>query len=571
MREKILKTLAISFLVGITFSSCANDELRVDEATKQSIDEKFTSIGGKKLENPYSVKNMRKALEELKKDQKLKKNATASRTLNELTIEPTHLYVMYDLQSEEEEANLKADSSIVVFDYPLDYEFTDEQLDSRPALAEGQVPEYFAAVKIGSDEEAEHQYTLLEELYIPEEDEYFNDPGQTSGKSTDPNEIASREDLLRHLLHKAYELTGNEYELDSQPSQNGKWIFGTKWYPSGNIQVYDEIVGRNVPVTGAQVLMRQWFTVRQGITDGNGNFSTGFVRGKARYILQWERYNYSIRNGSLFQAETRGPNVKQQAWNHTITGGDDKYHAIIHQAAHDYYYGHRFGLISPPMNNHIYSFGRQRQIKIAARETAPWGVPSSYSHIRSDLTFGLSAQIHIKAWGRDSDEVYGTTKHELSHALHSVLDRGSYDNIVRDSFLSTNSQVRNRNRRLLETWPTTVEILLTLDRYKTKFNKPSYEYRKVGNILNSGNKQYATISSENSYTSGGYDMLDNINQRITFGTLHPIDRVNGYTIKQLEQALIGARLWTGWRDNIKTKYDNPTEVYIDELFNNWQD
>lgn len=28
---------------------------------------------------------------------------------------------------------------------------------------------------------------------------------------------------------------------------------------------------------------------------------------------------------------------------------------------------------------------------------------------------------------------------------------------------------------------------------------------------------------------------------------------------------------TGWRDNIKTKYDNPTEVYIDELFNNWQD
>ncbi|AZB21501.1 hypothetical protein EG338_04895 [Kaistella haifensis] len=512
---------------------------------------------------------MRKALEELKKDQKFKKNSSTSKTLDELTIEPTHLYVMYDLQSEEEEANLKADSSIVVFDYPLDYEFTDEQLDSRPALAEGQIPEYFAAIKIGSDEEAEHQYTLLEELYIPEEDEYFNDPSQTTGKSTDPNEIASREDLLRHLLHKAYELTGNEYELDNQPTQNGKWIFGTKWYPSGNIQVYDEIVGRNVPVTGAQVLMRQWFTVRQGITDGNGNFSTGFVRGKAIYILQWERYNYSIRNGSLFQAETRGPNVKQEAWSHTITGGDDKYHAIIHQAAHDYYYGHRFGLISPPMNNHIYSFGRQRQIKIAARETAPWGVPSSYSHIRSDLTFGLSAQIHIKAWGRDSDEVYGTTIHELSHALHSVLDRGSYDNIVRDSFLSTSSQVRNRNRRLLETWPTTVEILLTLDRYKTKFNKPNYKVYQDNNYQDYQNQK---IASQNHYTSGGYDMIDNINQRLYYNdSSYPVDRVNGYTIKQLEQALIGARLWTGWRDNIKTKYNNPTEIYLDELFNNWQD
>ena len=572
MRKKILKTLAVSCLVGLTVSSCMNDELRNDETAKQSIDEKFTSIGGKKLQNPYSVKNMKKALEEIKKEKNIKLSANANRAVDELTIEPTHLYVMYDSKSLEEEANLKADSSIVVFDYPLDYEFTEEQLDSRPALAEGEVPEYFAAVKIDSEEEAEHQYTLLEELYIPEQDEYFDDPNQPNGKGTDPNEINSKEDLLIHLLHKAFELTGNKYEDESQTQDNGRW-FGTKWWPSGNIQMYDEIAGRNVPVTGAQVLMRQWFTVRQGITDGNGNFSIGSVRGKAKYVLQWERYNYSIRNGSFFQAETHGPNVKQQAWYPTITGGDDKYHALIHQAAHDYYYGHRFGLISPPMNNQVYSFGRQSQIKIAARETAPWGVPSSYSHIRSDLTFGLSAQIHIKAWGRDSDEVYGTTIHELSHALHSVLDRGSYDNIVRDSFLSTDSQVRNRNRRLLETWPTAVEILLTLDRYKTKFNKPSYSiYQNATNNNYRNNYQTKTISSDNSYTPIGYDMTDNLNQRLFYNnTFYPVDRVEGYTIKQLEQALIGARLWTGWRDNIKNKYNNPTEIYLDELFNNYQD
>jgi hypothetical protein len=41
--------------------------------------------------------------------------------------------------------------------------------------------------------------------------------------------------------------------------------------------------------------------------------------------------------------------------------------------------------------------------------------------------------------------------------------------------------------------------------------------------------------------------------------------------KQLQDALIGARLWNGWKDNIKNKYDNPTEIYLDELFNNWQD
>ncbi|MDG1723521.1 MAG: hypothetical protein P8H91_05430 [Flavobacteriaceae bacterium] len=108
--------------------------------------------------------------------------------------------------------------------------------------------------------------------------------------------------------------------------------------------------------------MRQWFTVRQGITDQNGYFRTGSVRGKARYKIQWERYHYSIRNGSLFQAETRGPKVKKQTWNHNIKGGDDEYHGMIHTAAHIYYYGSRFGLTSPPTN----SFWKT-QMKIAER------------------------------------------------------------------------------------------------------------------------------------------------------------------------------------------------------------
>jgi hypothetical protein len=47
---------------------------------------------------------------------------------------------------------------------------------------------------------------------------------------------------------------------------------------------------------------------------------------------------------------------------------------------------------------------------------------------------------------------------------------------------------------------------------------------------------------------------------------------NRVRIKQLEQSLIGARLWGAWKDNIKNiDDDNPTEMYLDELFNNWQD
>ena len=561
--KKLKLLFGVILLTAIT--SCITDP-NLSETESQSKREDWIKLG-KKLENPYSIKNMRLALQNLK----VKKTSSVSRIAlidQEFSIEPNYLYVEFQPQTEAEEAVLKQDSSVVLFDYPLDYEFTDEVLDSRPALSANQVPNYYSAIKIDSETASEAHYETLEQLYIPEEDPYFGSQLQKSQKIS-----ANKEVLLEQLLDEAFKLTGNK-RVDSQPktSTSARLIFGTRWWPNGNITIYDEVAGANKPVVGAQVLIRQWFTVRQGITDANGNFSTSSVRGSARYIIQWERYNYSIRNGSLFQAELRGPVKKDEAWNYTINSGsgdsDDRYHALIHQAAHDFYYGHRFGLISPPMNNHIYSFGRQGQIKIAARETAPWGILSSYSHIRSDLTYSLAPQIHIKAWGRPSDQVYGTTIHELSHALHSVLDRGSYDNIVRDAFFNNTSAVKNRNRRLLETWPTTVEIMMTLDRYRTQFNVPNYSVYQ-NTTLN--NNQRITIAAENHYTSGGFDMIDDFNQSVIFNNQFPIDRVNGYTLKQLEQSLIGARYWSQWKDNVKNKYDNPTEIFLDELFNNWQD
>lgn len=74
---------------------------------------------------------------------------------------------------------------------------------------------------------------------------------------------------------------------------------------------------------------------------------------------------------------------------------------------------------------------------------------------------------------------------------------------------------------------------------------------------------------ENFYTSAGFDMIDNINQRDNYGSAFPIDHVNGYTIKQLEDGLIGAKSWIDWRNNIKATSNNPTEIFVDELFNNW--
>ncbi|MFV8356176.1 hypothetical protein ACNQGB_08370 [Flavobacterium sp. XS1P32] len=509
---------------------------------------------------------MRKALISLKEKSKSATSRESVDSFADFVIDPNYLYVEIAPISAAQEAEIKQDSSLIVFDYPLDYEFTDQVLDSRPQLAPNEFPVYYSAIKIDSDLASESYYQTLEQLYIPEEDPYFDD-GLTIQNKVDKKIIQKRQVFFDELLEEAYRLTGNEYQGKSDKTPANRLIFGTRWWPSGTISIFDEVAGRNVPVVGVKVLIRQGFTVRHAITDENGYFKTSSVRGSARYIIQWERYDYSIRNGALFQAELRGPMKKDEAWNYTINNGsgdsDDKYHALIHQAAHDYYYGHRFGLISPPRNGFA-----NNQMKIAAREVAG---ASYHIHTPSELTIGLYPRVVVKEWGSAADKIYGTTIHELTHAAHSVLDRINYDLLVKDAFFGDfSAAIRNRNRRLLETWPTTVEVVMTLERYRTKFGDSSYEYGNTNGFFYR-NMQRKTILEDNLYTSCGFDMIDNMNQRDFFGNTYPIDNVSGYTISQLQVALVGASSWNEWRDNIKNRYNNPTEIYLDELFNNWQD
>lgn len=47
------------------------------------------------------------------------------------------------------------------------------------------------------------------------------------------------------------------------------------------------------------------------------------------------------------------------------------------------------------------------------------------------------------------------------------------------------------------------------------------------------------------------------------------DQVSGYSILQIEDALIGQKTWDGWKNNIKNKYNNATENNMDALFDFW--
>ena len=64
------------------------------------------------------------------------------------------------------------------------------------------------------------------------------------------------------------------------------------------------------------------------------------------------------------------------------------------------------------------------------------------------------------------------------------------------------------------------------------------------------------------------DMIDDNNR---FGnTFATGESVNGYAIRQIEDALKGQRTWNGLRDNIKKRYNNETEENLDALFQYWE-
>ncbi len=49
-----------------------------------------------------------------------------------------------------------------------------------------------------------------------------------------------------------------------------------------------------------------------------------------------------------------------------------------------------------------------------------------------------------------------------------------------------------------------------------------------------------------------------------------IDNVDGYSIRQVEDALLGQKTWNDWRNKIKNDYANAQEINLDKLFKSYE-
>ncbi|PCI33329.1 MAG: hypothetical protein COB60_07870 [Flavobacteriaceae bacterium] len=584
MKKHSLRFLTLT-LIGILICSCQNDDdfFNENQGNKNELSTFNDIVLGKKLENPYSVTNMKKALNNLKTSSKKSAKSTDNFNIN---VETTHLYIKFIPKNEEELAILKKDSTLILYSYPLDYEIVEGTGYYRdPEVPEGQPTYQYCAIKVNKMLPQEVESEILEELFIPDEDS--DDASKSRKKQFSTQDVNS-------LVDESLKITNNLKE-----TQNNSKLFArrSKWRPAGTIRVWDENIGtttstrrifshweyyncqtgeilRNcnsgtggplplaefelkpeedncckraiytytttttdgsyVGVEGVKVRARRWFTTHRGIANSSGYYSCdGRFRRPANYSIDWERYEFALRDGWLNGATYNGPKITGN-WNLNLRGDKQAYYATIFRAAHHYYYKDIKGLRRPPQN----SFWRT-QMKIRAYLENVSNEGSLGAHAAGWRAFGLYSPIKMYTYQRPAIETYATTIHELAHASHWHMDRSD--------FSDTETKVK-------ESWARGVQWELTRMTYPDYLSR---EFRRDDYTLVVSDMIDDDFETEEDTTNKGYYESPN-------------DQVSGYTIRQIEDALLHQKTWNSWRDNIISKYTNPTEEHLTRLFSAYE-
>ncbi len=465
------------------------------------------TVLGVKLQNPYSVSNMLQAYSNLQ---------SKDPDFPLMSISTNYRYIKFMPQNESQLDLLKSDSTIILYDIPLDYEIIENGTYYHdPSLPDTAVTYQYCSLPI-SKVMPSVPYIILENLYIPPI-EYDFSRGNTMAQ------------YYEALEEEALRITDN---LD--PDDNTRADY---WTPAGRIQMRDDVLGV-IPIAGIKVRARRWFTTYEGITDSQGYYEcNGQFKKAANYSFNWERYHFSIRSGTFGQAKYDGPEQIGN-WNLLIDGGSHEFYATIFRAAFHYYYDNIQSLRRPPLNGTLSS-----QMKIGAyyEENENMGL-----HYSGWVYLGILPKIEIYNPQETSDIIYSTTIHELAHAAHWEMDKNTF---------------KDADLIVKESWAMGAQWVLTKMIYST-FNASSFYYRC-------------------SYTGIIEDMIDDFGPTISSGylisydddfvesILSYYDMVSGYSIKQIEDALIGAETWNEWRDNIKNMYDNSTESHLNSAFTYW--
>ncbi|MBR5208209.1 MAG: hypothetical protein IKV67_00010 [Paludibacteraceae bacterium] len=377
---------------------------------------------GKKIPNPYSLKVVQQAYNELAEQSGLRSCET---------IAPTHLYLKFAPKNLEELRLLESDTTLYFYNYPLDVELIGEGGGYHDPSLPDSVPTYqYVCVPIDHPL-PEVEYEVLDEIYYEEDDE----AELRSGRAIS----------WEQLEEKAYLLAGDSSIISTPETR------GSQWRASGYLYYYDNDKYIKEPLVGVPVRMRYHLITYQNCTDQNGYFkSEKKRRGDCKYSIEWKRDAFRIRPNTgwstadyVIQENTSSvnktfyPDVNIYQW----------YYATIFRGAHHYFYEYIYGLPRPENNMEIRASNQGNQLGKAS--------------------IGKSTEIHIYRNNRHSQSITETVFHELTHSAH-------YDNTSLSFYTKTDTIIK-------DSWACAVAYVMTVDMYGS--NSRGYDHKQYTGLM----------------------------------------------------------------------------------------
>lgn len=306
------------FFLSFSHFSCQQDKLLEFE----NVTDKNVNILGKKLENPYSLKNMQQAYINLKAKSKF--------DLDDIELFPTHWYVRFLPNNHEEYLFLKEKCGLELFSYPLDHEVT-EWIASYfdPELQDNQITWQYTRVPYGY-EFPMIRYELLDELYMP----WLQDnDGNKVAKTTVINN-----NIWQSLISEAFDITENDKgPYEKIIAKNGEASVAVPLF----VYAWDDEIQTYVPVKGVKVKLTGFTEWGVAYTNESGFalFQGTAISTAHRIDISWEdTQKWYIIDGSVV-ASTTGPyiNYAPMYYINISSGNASLLYATMQRAIYNYF------------------------------------------------------------------------------------------------------------------------------------------------------------------------------------------------------------------------------------------
>lgn len=610
MKNEYLRVLTLT-LIGILMYSCQDSigdisqpELTLSEELALESDGQI--VLGEKLSNPYSVENMRLALQSLSKKLEKTSKSYSGKTLKvDSDIQPTDYYVKFWVQNDEQKNILLADSlnlSIIPLDVEIEQEgdyFVDENTEIEQAqwLYTSVVKDYAFNPTV--------TYEKIEDLFLIEESGLEEEEADEEEDETTTTTIAGKNGISKSFLYdledEALRITDNREELiEGQETLSGLTALKSKRIPEGYIKVRNTVTNTDDPVVGVKVKTRRWFKWAKGWTNSQGYYKVnrGYRRDVNYTVVFKNTRGFKIWPSMISISSARYRAGKHSKFGHSITFSTNSVGwrwSTVNNATVKYLdYCKQFGIGEPHDNLRIVANGNSGG-GAAPMLRRTWGAVgfTTNSNLVSFLNKAVIFVSLNKIWlvarfvlpdiiikanaNQGTDGVFETTFHELAHASHfKKVGNGywiKYINYIITYGAYGDGHGKNAGLCALgEAWGFHLGYFLTIqefgnnNRILTATAFENFDPREKPNNTGSGRYNNANNIGWTGWIPGGImsDLTDTNSDLIRAGFR---DNASGYNIKDIYDALDSdIESPQAFRDRLLTENNNMDASDVRNLF-----